>query len=89
MQGVDEQVNDDAFLGLMKEKRAPNKLLGKTASLIIAEQIQRVLYSKDGYHWKEDAKELRPFLWEIYTTKLSHVIKLNTGARVPWNTFRA
>lgn len=79
----------DAFVWLMQEKRAPNQMLGKTASLIITEQFQRVLYSSDGYHWKEDARDLRPFLWEIYTTKLSHVINLNTGARVHRNAFQA
>lgn len=87
MQGDDK--TDNAFLGMMREERGRGKMLGKTASLIIADQMKRVLYGKGGYHWKEDAKELKPFLREIYSTKLSKVISLNTRARVPWNVFRA
>lgn len=75
-------------MGLMREKRGKHSMLGRTAKKIIAEQIHRSLFGKGGYHWKEDAWELKQFLKEIKTTKLSKVINANTRAHVPKNVFR-
>lgn len=80
--------SDNAFLGLMREKRSKRSMLGRTAETIISEQIYRVLFGKGGYHWKEDSKQLKPFMIEIYRTSLSSVINTNSDAHVPSNAFR-
>lgn len=87
-----ERETPDAWLGLNREPKQGNDVLGPTLKAILVEHFARVLFGPDGNYWRKNEleKQVRrgDFRREVRRTTLAKVISMNTGANLSGNSFK-
>eukprot|EP00892_Ulva_mutabilis_P006084 jgi/Ulvmu1/3848/UM018_0064.1 len=86
-----ESETPDAWLGLLREPKAPGEVLPPTLRAIIVEQFHRSFFGRGGFYWKspKHLRRIRSYENEIADSTYAKIISANTKASVSGNVFKA
>ena len=82
-----EEQTPDAWIGMVREPRGSDEILGPTQRAIIVEQFHRSFFGPGGFYWRDNLRAVGGFAEEIAATRYSDIISANTGAVVSGNVF--
>ena len=83
-----EAETPDAWLGLLREPKAPGAPLPPTLRAIMIEQFYRSFFGRRGNFWRDFIRKVGGFVEEIELTTYADIISLDTGASVTGNVFK-
>lgn len=84
-----EAQTPDAWIGLLREPRAPGQPLGPTHKAMMIEQFGRIFFGRRGQWWQRDLLRFVGIFGykEVRQTSMAQIIRDNTDADVHGNVF--